>query len=54
MRTIRIFAHSPGNMVVNNALTRGQYEASHVLSKHAITSYVMNEAAGPAEAFGKG
>jgi hypothetical protein len=50
-RKIRIFAHSLGNMVVNTALTRGQYEAKDALSQHAITSYVMNEAAVPAEAF---
>ncbi len=48
---IRIFAHSLGNLVVNSALTRGQYEANHALSKHAVTSFVMNDAAIPAEAF---
>ena len=32
-------------------LTRGQYEANHALSKHAVTSFVMNDAAIPAEAF---
>jgi hypothetical protein len=50
-RRIRILATSLGNMVVNSALTRGQYEAKDVLSKGAITSFVMNEAAVPAEAF---
>jgi hypothetical protein len=50
-RTIRIFAHSLGNMVVNSALTRGLAEAKDALSKHAITSYVLNDAAIPAEAF---
>jgi len=48
-RKIQIIAHSLGNMVVNSALMRP--EALGALNQRAITSYLMNEAAIPAEAF---
>ena len=44
-RKIEIFAHSLGNMVVNGALSRPEFRAN------SVTSYVVNEAAVPAEAF---
>jgi hypothetical protein len=44
-RTIDVYAHSLGNMVVNSALTRPELPAG------AIANYVMNEAAIPGEAF---
>ena len=45
--TVNIVAHSLGNMVVHSALIRP--EVSGVISNHSILSYVMNEAAVPAE-----
>ncbi|HEX5423969.1 MAG TPA: alpha/beta hydrolase [Candidatus Acidoferrales bacterium] len=44
-RKIQIIAHSLGNMVVNSALSRPEIQGA------AITTYLMNEAAVPAEAF---
>ena len=44
-RKIEIFAHSLDNMVTNSALSRPEFQAN------SVTSYVMNEAAVPAEAF---
>jgi len=41
--TVNVFAHSLGNMVVNQGLT--------LVSDGTVTNYVMNEAAVPAEAF---
>jgi len=48
-RTMSVIAHSVGNMVVNSAFTRP--ESAGALTAHAISGYVMNEAAIPSEAF---
>lgn len=45
--SVNIVAHSLGNMVVHSALIRP--EVSGVIKNHSILSYVMNEAAVPAE-----
>jgi hypothetical protein len=49
-RSIRIVAHSLGNMVVNSAINRLIVDGP-ASTLGAIKSYVMNEAAVPAEAF---
>ncbi len=48
-RKIQILAHSLGNVVVNSALSRTEIQLA--LNAGAITTYVMNEPALPAEAF---
>jgi len=48
-RSIRVVAHSLGNMVVNSAINRLIVDGPSTLG--AIKSYVMNEAAVPSEAY---
>jgi hypothetical protein len=48
-RKMQIMAHSLGNVVVNSALSRP--ESQSAVNQSAISTYVMNEPALPAEAF---
>jgi len=50
-RTMKVIAHSLGNMVVNSAISRLIVSGTGTQALGAITSFVMNEPAVPTEAF---